>query len=105
MRERTKLAGLIGIFVACCFVPFGSERLRGAVLEAFLMLREYAREHVLTCLIPAFFIAGGIAVFLSQGAVMKYLGSTANKAVAYTVAAVSGGILAVPLTIAHALLS
>jgi uncharacterized membrane protein YraQ (UPF0718 family) len=60
-----------------------------------MMLREYAREHVLTCLIPAFFIAGAIAVFVSQAAVLKYFGSRANKILSYSVASVSGTILAV----------
>ena len=59
------------------------------------MLQEYAREHVLLCLIPAFFIAGAIAVFISQASVIKYLGGKAKKAVAYSVGALSGAILAV----------
>ncbi|MBD3161128.1 MAG: permease [Candidatus Latescibacteria bacterium] len=95
MRERTKLLLIVGTFLACFFVPFGSPKVEGAILEMFHMLREYAREHVLTCLVPAFFIAGAIAVFLSQGAVMKYLGAEAKKVVAYSVASVSGTILAV----------
>jgi uncharacterized membrane protein YraQ (UPF0718 family) len=60
-----------------------------------MMLQEYAREHVLTCLIPAFFIAGAIAVFVSQASVLKYFGATANKILSYSVASVSGSILAV----------
>ena len=55
----------------------------------------YAREHVLLCLIPAFFIAGAIAVFINKASVMKYLGARANKALAYGVASVSGSVLAV----------
>ncbi len=58
-------------------------------------VRWYAQEHVLLCLIPAFFIAGAIAVFISQDSVMKYLGTNANKVLAYSVASVSGTILAV----------
>jgi uncharacterized membrane protein YraQ (UPF0718 family) len=95
MRESTRLGLIVGVFLACFFVPFSDPKVEGAILEMFHMLREYAREHVLTCLVPAFFIAGAIAVFLSQGAVMKYLGASAKKVVAYTVASVSGGILAV----------
>jgi len=95
MRERTKLALIAGTFFACFFVPFADPTVEGAILEMFHMLREYAREHVLTCLVPAFFIAGAIAVFLSQGAGMKYLGAQAKKIVAYSVASVSGTILAV----------
>lgn len=66
-----------------------------AVGEGLKLLRWYAHEHVLLCLVPAFFIAGAISVFVSQGAVMKYLGPSARKLVAYPVAAVSGTILAV----------
>jgi len=60
-----------------------------------MMLREYAREHVLTCLIPAFFIAGAIAVFVSQASALKYFGATAKKVLSYSVASVSGSVLAV----------
>jgi len=58
-------------------------------------LLEYLSFHVLTCLIPAMFIAGAIAVFISQAAVLKYFGPKANKFLAYGVASVSGTILAV----------
>jgi hypothetical protein len=68
---------------------------RQSGLEAFLMLQEYAQKHVLTCLIPAFFIAGAIAVFVSQASVLKYFGAQANKILSYSVASVSGTILAV----------
>jgi hypothetical protein len=50
---------------------------------------------VLLCLVPAFFIAGAIGVFVSRASVMKYLGARANKVLAYGVASVSGTILAV----------
>ena len=69
--------------------------MQGAVLEAFAMLQEYAREHILFCLVPAFFIAGGISVFVSQASVMKYFGAQANKVLSYGIASVSGAILAV----------
>ena len=69
--------------------------MQGAIIEGFQLLGDYAREHVILCLVPALFIAGGIVVFLSQGAVMQYLGAKANRVVAYGVASVSGGILAV----------
>ncbi|HAK46230.1 MAG TPA: hypothetical protein DCO79_09985 [Spirochaeta sp.] len=83
------------VFLAAYFIPFDSPRIAGAVQEAFLMLGEYAREHVLLCLVPAMFIAGAITVFLNQQAVIRYLGPKAPKAVAYGVASVSGAILAV----------
>lgn len=95
MKERTKLGLIVAVFATFYFVPFGNAKVETAFVEMLHMLQEYAAEHVLTCLVPAFFIAGAIAVFLSQGSVMKYLGAKANKVVAYTVAAVSGTILAV----------
>ena len=95
MKERTKLALIIAAFAACWFLPVGSERFWSAFQESLALVRWYAREHVLLCLIPAFFIAGAISVFVSPGAVMKYLGPRAKKVVAYPVAAVSGTILAV----------
>ena len=95
MKERTKLLLILLTFVAACFVPWTNETIRRAGLEAFMMLQEYAREHVLTCLIPAFFIAGAIAVFVSQASVLKYFGATARKILSYSVASVSGTVLAV----------
>ena len=83
MKERTKLALIISVFAAAYYVPWGSARIRQSGLEAFMMLQEYAREHVLTCLIPAFFIAGAIAVFVSQAAVLKYFGARAKKILSY----------------------
>ena len=83
------------VFLAAYFTPFESPRVSGAIQEAFLMLGEYARQHVILCLVPAMFIAGAITVFLNQKAVIKYLGPSASKFTAYSVAAVSGAILAV----------
>ena len=84
-----------GIFAVLFWLPVGLPRFDGAVTEALALTRWYAREHVLLCLVPAFFIAGAIASFVSQAAVMKYLGPRAPRAVAYGVASVSGAILAV----------
>ena len=95
MKERTKLLLIVLIFLVCYYVPWASPTVRQSGLEAFMMLQEYARDHVLTCLIPAFFIAGAIGVFVSQGAVLKYFGATANKIFSYSVASVSGTVLAV----------
>ena len=95
MKERTKLLLIILFFLACYYVPWGNSIIRQSGLEAFMMLQEYAREHVLTCLIPAFFIAGAIAVFVSQASVLKYFGATARKILSYSVASVSGTVLAV----------
>ena len=90
-----KLLVVFGVFLAAYFIPWGSVRVSGAVNEAFLMLMEYAQQHVLLCLVPAMFIAGAITVFLNQQAVMRYLGPDAYRLTAYGVASVSGAILAV----------
>lgn len=95
MKERTKLLLIILIFACAYYIPWDHPIIRQSGLEAFMMLQEYAREHVLTCLIPAFFIAGAIAVFVSQASVLRYFGATANKILSYSVASVSGTVLAV----------
>jgi uncharacterized membrane protein YraQ (UPF0718 family) len=90
---------LVGGFLAAYYLPVGHiaglVALPGPLAESLLLTRWYAREHVLLCLVPAFFIAGAIGVFVRQGAVMKYLGVRANRVLAYGVASVSGSILAV----------
>jgi len=93
--ESKPLLWIIAVFALCFFLPVESARLQGAVLESLYLVKWYAREHVLLCLVPAFFIAGAVAVFVSQAAVMKYLGPNAKKLLAYGVASVSGTILAV----------
>jgi hypothetical protein len=95
MKERWKLLIIFLVFLASYFIPWDSLTIRQSGLEAFMMLQEYARQHVLTCLIPAFFIAGAIAVFVSQASVLKYFGAQANKFLSYSVASVSGTVLAV----------
>jgi len=86
---------LVAVFLVAYIVPFGHPTVVGAIDEAFQMLSEYARQHVLLCLVPAFFIAGAITVFLNQQSVIRYLGPKAPKLVAYSVASFSGAILAV----------
>jgi uncharacterized membrane protein YraQ (UPF0718 family) len=95
VKDRYKFLVVVSVFVAAYFIPFGDERVKRAILDAFYMLQDYAQKHVILCLIPAFFIAGAITVFVSQASVMKYLGPLANKFLAYSVASVSGTILAV----------
>ena len=73
MSEKRKLGLIAAVFAAAWWLPIDSPRVQGALLEAFAMLHDYAREHVLLCLVPAFFIAGGISVFVSQASVMKTL--------------------------------
>jgi hypothetical protein len=93
-RNRVLLV-TVGVFLLVYFVPWGATRIQSAVGESVLMLAEYAREHVLLCLVPAFFIAGAITVFLDQQSVIRYLGPNAPKPLAYGVASVSGTVLAV----------
>jgi uncharacterized protein len=96
LREEWKaLAIVASAFMACYYLPVGNTRFDKAIMEGLYLVQWYAREHVLLCLIPAFFIAGAIAVFVSQEGVMKYLGPTAPKYICYPVASVSGSILAV----------
>ncbi len=95
MSELSTFFIIIAVFLTAYFAPLGDPRVGGAVLEALHMLQEYAREHVLFCLIPAFFIAGAMQNFISQRSVMKYLGRGAKQWVAYAVGAVSGSVLAV----------
>ena len=93
--EWKPLFWIIVVFAGCFFLPVDVPRVQAAIMESLYLVKWYAREHVLLCLVPAFFIAGAVAVFVSQAAVMKYLGPTANKLLAYGVASVSGTILAV----------
>jgi uncharacterized membrane protein YraQ (UPF0718 family) len=94
-KEIKILLAIIVVFLAAYFVPFGRPNVQGAIWEAFALLQEYARQHVLLCLVPAFFIAGAITVFIRQEGVVKYLGPKSNKPLAYGIASVSGTILAV----------
>ena len=94
-KEWKTVAGLVGVFLASFYLPVGRGRFDNAIMEALHLVKWYAQDHVLLCLVPAFFIAGAIAVFVSQASVMKYLGTKANKVLAYGVASVSGTILAV----------
>ncbi len=95
MSERRKLVYILLAFLGAYFLPIEWSRFQGAVFEALALVRWYAREHVLLCLVPAFFIAGAISVFVSQASVLKYFGASASKVLAYGVASVSGSILAV----------
>jgi uncharacterized protein len=95
-NKEIKWAAILGgVFILFYFLPIGNPRFDGALHEALELTRWYAREHVILCLLPAFWIAGAIAAFVSQGSVMRYLGPNAPKPLAYGVGAVSGTILAV----------
>ncbi|MDD4792414.1 MAG: permease, partial [Firmicutes bacterium] len=95
MNELKTMAIIVGIFLIAYFIPLDSVRVQSAILASFSLLQEYAREHVLFCLIPAFFIAGAMQNFISSQSVMQYLGKGAKRWTAYLVAAVSGAVLAV----------
>jgi len=95
MKQRSKIFIIVAVFIFFYFMPFSNYKIPQAILESLLMAQDYARQHVLLCLIPAFFIAGAIANFISQENVIKYLGASANKFLSYTIASVSGTILAV----------
>jgi hypothetical protein len=94
-KEWKPLSLVFAGFLLAFYLPVGRPRFDGAVHEALALVKWYAREHVLLCLVPAFFIAGAISVFVSSASVMKYLGAGARKVTAYGVASVSGTVLAV----------
>jgi uncharacterized membrane protein YraQ (UPF0718 family) len=95
MKEWKILLIFILVFMAAYFMPVESVRFQNGLVEGFALLKEYAREHVLLCLVPAFFIAGAISVFVSKESVIKYFGAKAKKVVSYSIASVSGSVLAV----------
>ncbi|MDM7993055.1 MAG: permease [Candidatus Fermentibacter sp.] len=94
-RDLRTILFLAALVLAAWFLPVGSPRFDASLIEAFAMLNEYARLHILLCLVPALFIAGAIGVFLNRDSVLSYLGPGANRLKAYGVASVSGTILAV----------
>lgn len=93
--EYKKFLWILSFFLFAYYLPINSETFRNSIIDAFALAKWYAREHVLLCLIPAFFIAGFIAVFINQAAIIKHLGARANKIKAYLIASISGTILAV----------
>ncbi len=95
MRELKIFAAMGAVFLVAYYLPLSDPKISGAIVEAFKLLQWYARNHTLACVVPAMFIAGAIITFLSQTSVMKYLGPNSNKVLAYSVASVSGTILAV----------
>ncbi|MBU1862915.1 MAG: permease [Candidatus Omnitrophica bacterium] len=94
-KEWKKFFIMCAAFLGAFFMPVDFLPFRNPLFESFALVRWYAREHVILCLVPAFFIAGAISVFISQASVIKYFGAKAHKVLAYSVAAVSGTILAV----------
>ena len=94
-EEYKYLLWIVGGFILAYYLPVSNHVFQNAVNESLALLKWYAQEHVLLCLVPAFFIAGVISVFVSQAAVIRYFGARAKKWLAYLVASVSGTILAV----------
>lgn len=94
-KDMKILMAIVIVFLIAYFMPSDNQRFQGAVIESLSMLHEYAQQHILLCLVPAFLIAGAISVFLNQDSVIKYLGADANKYLAYGIASISGTILAV----------
>ena len=94
-KEIKIFAWLTGIFLVAYFLPLADPKVKQAIFEAFVLLQWYARNHTLACVVPALFIAGAISTFLSKEAVLKHLGPKSNKIKAYSVASVSGTVLAV----------
>ncbi len=95
MKENKKFLLIAAIFLGCFYLPIELIPFKNPLFEALALVRWYARKHVLLCLVPAFFIAGAVSIFVSQSSVIKYFGAKANKFLAYGVASISGTILAV----------
>jgi uncharacterized membrane protein YraQ (UPF0718 family) len=95
MKDWKILLILAAVFLVVYWLPVENSRFQGSVIEGFALLQEYARQHVLFCLVPAFFIAGAISVFVSKDSIIKYFGAQAKKILSYSVASISGTILAV----------
>ena len=95
MKNSTWLILVIAVFLFFYFLPLDNDRVHLSFMESLHLTQEYARKHVLFCLIPAFFIAGAITSFIRKEAILKFLGPQANKVIAYSVASISGTILAV----------
>ena len=94
-REWRPLAAIVAVFLLAYYLPVGQARFNDALVESLELTKWYAREHVILCLVPAFFIAGAVAVFMNQASVIRFLGARANKLLAYSVGAISGTVLAV----------
>ena len=95
MKEWKKLLYVAAVFLGCFYLPVDNLHFSGPIFEALALVKWYARQHVLLCLVPAFFIAGAVSVFISKSSVIKYFGAKANKVLSYGVASISGTILAV----------
>ena len=95
MKERNIAIILILAFLGFYFMPINSNLFKESIFSAFFLLHDYSRQHVLTCLVPAMFIAGAISIFVRKAVILKYLGGNSNKILSYSIASISGSILAV----------
>ncbi len=95
MKDKHIFLLILALFGAFYFMPVDSPLFSEAVLNGFELLHEYATQHVLTCLVPAFFIAGAISVFMKKDVIMEYLGNRGRRTISYPIASVSGSVLAV----------
>jgi len=95
MKQWKIAFSFIAVFAVAYSLPLSNSKVTAAIVEAFKMLQWYARNHTLACVVPALFIAGAIVTFLSKEAILRHLGPKANKVEAYSVASISGTVLAV----------
>lgn len=94
-REIKKIFYITLVFLVFYFLPTKSTWLYPSIISGLELLKEYAQQHILTCLVPALFIAGAIIIFVKKEAVLKYLGQNVKKRTSYLIASVSGAILAI----------
>ena len=89
-RELKIFATFVAVLLLACFLPlatpqFGSDanptaaKVTGTIVEAFVLLQWYARNHTLACVIPALFIAGAITTFLSTKVRPETLGAEGEQ--------------------------
>jgi hypothetical protein len=67
MKEWHKLTLIIVVFLSAYYIPFGNPNVAASILEAFHMLQEYAREHVLILPHPCILYCRGNRQFYLPG--------------------------------------
>ena len=93
--EWKPLAIIVVAFLGCFFLPLGNPRFNNAVMESLYLVKWYAQEHVIFCLVPAFFIAGAMSALFPKDKILKYLGEKTKAYISYPISVVSGLFLAV----------
>ncbi|MCK4795527.1 MAG: permease, partial [Desulfobacteraceae bacterium] len=94
-EEWKPLAWSLAVFLMFFYLPLGISRFDNALMEGLHLVKWYAREHVILCLVPAFFIAGAMTALIPKEAITRYLGKEAPRWLSYPMAAVGGFVLAV----------